>query len=258
MVATKIASAPSPNPANITLHSGGKLDPPAAILTCFHPPGRRPCDHRGGSVCGTHMIEISGLSKLFGNFSAVRDLSFRVGPGEVLGLVGPNGAGKTTTLRTLAGIIPPSSGGVFIGGHDLLEGSDQRQAAARLLSRRAPAVRLPHRPAAPHLRCAALWRAQSRGDLSTVAGRAGDCRPGRLGCLRNFPAGMKQKLAIACGLLHSPTRAHLRRAAHRARSARHPAHEGLHPAAGASRCGHRAELAPSAPAGRSVLRTCSS
>ncbi len=62
-----------------------------------------------------------GASKLFGNFSAVRDLSFRVGPGEVLGLVGPNGAGKTTTLRTLAGIIPPSSGGVIIGGHDLLK-----------------------------------------------------------------------------------------------------------------------------------------
>src|SRR5215471_17954561 len=67
------------------------------------------------------MIEINSLTKAFGEFTAVRDLSFRVRPGEVLGLVGPNGAGKTTTLRALAGIIPPSSGGVSIGGHDLLK-----------------------------------------------------------------------------------------------------------------------------------------
>ena len=59
------------------------------------------------------MIEVSGLNKLFGTFTAVRDLSFTVRPGEVLGLVGPNGAGKTTTLRTLAGIIPPSDGQVL-------------------------------------------------------------------------------------------------------------------------------------------------
>ncbi|HXI20615.1 MAG TPA: ATP-binding cassette domain-containing protein, partial [Gemmatimonadales bacterium] len=44
------------------------------------------------------MIEVEGLTKLYGSLVAVQDLSFRVGPGEILGLVGPNGAGKTTTL----------------------------------------------------------------------------------------------------------------------------------------------------------------
>jgi ABC-2 type transport system ATP-binding protein len=58
------------------------------------------------------MIEVSALSKRYGGFTAVRDLSFTVQPGEVLGLVGPNGAGKTSTLRSLAGIIPPSGGTV--------------------------------------------------------------------------------------------------------------------------------------------------
>ena len=66
------------------------------------------------------MIEVSGLGKQYGSFIAVRDLSFTARPGEVLGLVGPNGAGKTTTLRSIAGIIPPSTGKIAIAGHDLL------------------------------------------------------------------------------------------------------------------------------------------
>jgi ABC-2 type transport system ATP-binding protein len=65
------------------------------------------------------MIEVQGLTKRYGDFTAVRDLSFAVQSGEVLGLVGPNGAGKTTTLRCVAGIIPWSQGAVRIAGHDL-------------------------------------------------------------------------------------------------------------------------------------------
>jgi ABC-2 type transport system ATP-binding protein len=64
-------------------------------------------------------IEAAGLTKLYGDFTAVNDLSFSVRPGEVIGLVGPNGAGKTTTLRCLAGIIPPTRGAVRISGFDL-------------------------------------------------------------------------------------------------------------------------------------------
>jgi len=62
------------------------------------------------------MIEVTGLTKRYGEFTAVRDLSFVVRPGEVMGLVGPNGAGKTTTLRCVTGIIPPTQGSARIGG----------------------------------------------------------------------------------------------------------------------------------------------
>src|SRR2546429_1459394 len=67
------------------------------------------------------MIEVQGLTKSYGSVAAVRDLSFSVAPGEVLGLVGPNGAGKTTTLRSLAGIVRPAGGvnrirGQYMGG----------------------------------------------------------------------------------------------------------------------------------------------
>src|SRR3954451_12542780 len=65
------------------------------------------------------MIEVEALTKLYGDFVAVSELSFAVRPGEVLGLVGPNGAGKTTTLRCLAGIIPPTRGTIRICGADM-------------------------------------------------------------------------------------------------------------------------------------------
>src|SRR5580765_6528796 len=66
------------------------------------------------------MIEVAGLTKLYGEFVAVNELSFSVQGGEVLGLVGPNGAGKTTTLRCLSGIIPPTRGTIRIRDHDLV------------------------------------------------------------------------------------------------------------------------------------------
>jgi ABC-2 type transport system ATP-binding protein len=65
------------------------------------------------------MIEVQGLTKRYGNFTAVSDLSFAVRPGEVLGLVGPNGAGKTSTLRCLTGVISATAGSVMIAGHDV-------------------------------------------------------------------------------------------------------------------------------------------
>ena len=67
-------------------------------------------------------IEVRGLTKRFGDFTAVQDLDFAVEPGRITGFLGPNGAGKTTTLRMLLGLIRPSSGTATIGGvtyHDI-------------------------------------------------------------------------------------------------------------------------------------------
>lgn len=65
------------------------------------------------------MIEISNLTKRYGALTAVDNVSFRVGPGEVLGFLGPNGAGKTTTMRIIAGFIAPTSGRASVCGHDV-------------------------------------------------------------------------------------------------------------------------------------------
>jgi len=67
------------------------------------------------------MIKVENLVKAFGPKLAVNDVSFTVECGEVLGFLGPNGAGKTTTMRMLTGFIPPTSGKITIGGHDVVE-----------------------------------------------------------------------------------------------------------------------------------------
>jgi ABC-2 type transport system ATP-binding protein len=149
------------------------------------------------------MIEVRALTKLYGTVEAVRDLSFSVAPGEVLGLVGPNGAGKTTTLRSIVGIVRPTSGAIVVGGYDV---ERQPVAAKRLLA---------FMPDEPHLfdyltveehlrftgrlyqvgdvdqRIPALLQELELSDKAAVL-------PGELS------RGMKQKLVIACGLLHDP------------------------------------------------------
>ena len=65
------------------------------------------------------MIEIRNLSKHFGPFRAVDDVSFSVAKGEVLGFLGPNGAGKSTTMKMLTGFLPPSAGTARVAGHDV-------------------------------------------------------------------------------------------------------------------------------------------
>lgn len=150
------------------------------------------------------MLAVSGLTKRYGAFTAVRDLSFMVRPGEVLGLVGPNGAGKTTTLRCLTGIIPPTLGTVRLGDVDL---ATDPVAAKRRLAFFPDEPRLfEHLTVEQHLNFVARlhgvadWRARAEpllAELEMADKRA--LLPGELS------RGMKQKLTIACGLLPAPT-----------------------------------------------------
>src|SRR3954453_21068433 len=67
------------------------------------------------------MINVSHLTKLYGQLKAVDDFSFAVNPGEIVGLIGPNGAGKTSTLKCIVGIQSPGAGTIAIGGHDIVK-----------------------------------------------------------------------------------------------------------------------------------------
>ena len=85
------------------------------------------------------MIKVENLTKLFGAKRAVDGISFTVGRGEVLGFLGPNGAGKSTTMRMITGFIPPTSGSVTIGGHDMLENPIPAKKLIGYLPENAPA-----------------------------------------------------------------------------------------------------------------------
>ena len=149
------------------------------------------------------MIEVLGLTKLYGEFVAVNELSFAVRPGQALGLVGPNGAGKTTTLRCLTGIIPPSKGSIRICEHDLVQAPIP---AKRELAFFSDEPRLfEYLTVWQHLVFTARvyqvtdYEAigeQLLAELELTSKK--HVLPGELS------RGMKQKLAIACGLLHSP------------------------------------------------------
>jgi ABC-2 type transport system ATP-binding protein len=149
------------------------------------------------------MIEASNLTKRYGDFTAVSDLSFRVQPGEILGLVGPNGAGKTTTLRCLSGIIPVTLGNARVCDIDVAQ---DPVAAKRQLAFIADEPRLfEHLSVAQHLNFVARLYGvpdyAARAEPLLVELEMADKKsllPSELS------RGMKQKLAIACGLLHGP------------------------------------------------------
>ncbi len=69
------------------------------------------------------MVEVKGLTKYYGEYAAIEDVSFRVEPGEILGFLGPNAAGKTTTMRIIAGFMPPTSGTATVSGIDVVRDS---------------------------------------------------------------------------------------------------------------------------------------
>ena len=84
------------------------------------------------------MIKTDHLTKHYGAFAAVDDVSFQVAPGEVLGFLGPNGAGKTTTMRMLAGFVTPTAGSASICGHDVTTDALAAKAALGYLPEGAP------------------------------------------------------------------------------------------------------------------------
>ncbi|MCE6994046.1 alpha/beta fold hydrolase [Saccharothrix sp. S26] len=148
-------------------------------------------------------LVIENLTKSYpGGLTAVKDLSFRVEHGQVLGLLGPNGAGKTTTLRMLMGLIRPTEGGIRVFGHRVSPG-------APVLSRIGSFVEgsgfLPHLSGAENLRL--YWAATGRPleqahveEALEIAG-LGNAVHRRV---RTYSQGMRQRLAIAQAMLGLP------------------------------------------------------
>jgi len=149
------------------------------------------------------MIEVRNFTKRYDSFVAVKDFSFTVQAGHVLGLVGPNGAGKTTTLRALAGIHPPSDGQILIDGHDIVTDA---VAAKKQLAFFPDEPRLfDYLNVEEHLQfTAGIYNVPDfRAKMEPLLDEF-ELTDKRRALPTELSRGMKQKLMIACGLLHSP------------------------------------------------------
>ena len=151
------------------------------------------------------MIEVSHLTKQYGNHLAVDDVSFTVADGQICGLLGPNGAGKSTIMNILTGYLSATSGQVTVAGHPLPEEADAAKVCVGYLPEQPPLY--PEMTVQEYLTFAAelkgvkkaerkeqVYRAARRTGLETVLPRL----------IRSLSKGYKQRVGIAQALLGSP------------------------------------------------------
>ena len=152
------------------------------------------------------MIEVRNLKRRFGDFEAVRDVSFEVAEGEIFGFIGPNGAGKTTTIRILATLDLPTSGSVKIMGHDVTQYPEKVRdlmgfmpdvwgvypdvRVSEYLEFFAAAYGIPRRE-----RARTVGDVMELTDLATLRGKL----------VETLSKGMKQRLCLAKTLIHDPS-----------------------------------------------------
>ena len=151
------------------------------------------------------MLEVKNLKKSFGDFQAVKGVSFSVKEGEVLGFLGPNGAGKSTTMRMITGFLPPTGGTAVINGHDIVSDPLAAKADLGYLPESAPSYR------AMTVRDYLAFVAEVRGfagadgarrvadaivqaKLEKVAGQT----------IETLSKGYRQRTAFAAAILHDP------------------------------------------------------
>ena len=151
------------------------------------------------------MIEVSHLTKQYGNHLAVDDVSFTVADGQICGLLGPNGAGKSTIMNILTGYLSATSGQVTVAGHPLPEEADAAKACVGYLPEQPPLY--PEMTVQEYLTFAAelkgVKKAERKEQVCRAARRTGlETVLPRL--IRSLSKGYKQRVGIAQALLGSP------------------------------------------------------
>jgi ABC-2 type transport system ATP-binding protein len=150
-------------------------------------------------------IDVRGLSRRFGKFVAVDNLSFQVKPGEIFGFLGANGAGKSTTIRMLCGLLRPTSGTALVGGVDVAQDPEAVKRRIGYMSQRFSLYELLTVDQNIRFfggiyglrgeRLAA--RRQFVLDMAGLHGREATLT-------RDLPGGWRQRLALGCAILHEP------------------------------------------------------
>jgi ABC-2 type transport system ATP-binding protein len=153
----------------------------------------------------TPAILVENLTKRFGAFTAVDDISFTVSRGEIFGFLGPNGAGKTTTIRVLLGLLHPTSGRVVVLGYDIPREAKAMQSRVGYMSQLFTLYR--DLTAVENINfygrvygLGARELARRREEIIAMAGLQG--RENEL--TANLSGGWKQRLALGCAIVHKP------------------------------------------------------
>ena len=151
------------------------------------------------------MIEVENLTKHFGKFSAVNDVSFKVDKGDIVGFLGPNGAGKSTIMRILACFFPPTSGSARVAGYDVMNDSFQVIRNIGYFIEKAPLYT--DMTVKSFLNFAAEARGVIRGEKKTRISRVMDeCSINKVArkYIKTLSRGYRQRVGLAQTLLHDP------------------------------------------------------
>jgi ABC-2 type transport system ATP-binding protein len=153
----------------------------------------------------TDVVVADGLTRRFGDFTAVDDASFRIPAGQIFGFLGPNGAGKTTTIRMLTGLLEPTAGRATVAGYDVARDSTQVKRRIGYMSQRFSLyadLRVEENIAffAGLYGVSGEQLARRRDWILDMA----DLRPHRRRVTGELPLGWRQRLALGCALLHEP------------------------------------------------------
>lgn len=150
-------------------------------------------------------IRAEGLSKYYGSFTAIEDVSFEVKRGSITAFLGPNGAGKSTTLKCLTGYLAPSAGSAFILDHDM---ATDRIAGSRVIGYLGESGALyPDMSPSSYLRFIGETRDMTKAELTAALDRVAEqCQLGEVWSkpIRKLSRGFRQRVGLAQAMLHDP------------------------------------------------------
>ena len=151
------------------------------------------------------MLEVRNLTKRYGDFVAVRDISFTAAQGQILGFLGPNGAGKTTTMRILTGFLPATSGTAKVAGFDVFTESAEVRRRIGYLPENPPLYT--EMTAEAYLRFVARIKGMARNTIEDAIDRVVQTcglESVRRRLLGQLSKGFRQRAGLAQALIHDP------------------------------------------------------
>jgi len=151
------------------------------------------------------MLEVRNLTKRYGDFVAVRDVSFTAAQGQILGFLGPNGAGKTTTMRVLTGFLPATSGTAKVAGFDVFTESAEVRRRIGYLPENPPLYT--EMTAEAYLRFVARIKGMARNTIEDAIDRVVQTcglESVRRRLLGQLSKGFRQRAGLAQALIHDP------------------------------------------------------